>query len=300
MNYKVDVIIPTYKRADMLEKAIHSILNQTYHDVMVTVVDDNNPETEWRKKTSEIMKKYSDNPRVQYICHEKNKNGSAARNTGLKHTSGEFVCFLDDDDYFLENKIAKQVEYLLKNDTKDACFCDCIKNGKTISLANKSDFSYDILLSFPTPQTSGIMFRRCVVEELNGFDESYYRHQDYELLLRFYDRFSMGKVDELLYVRERSEVNNNPDGPKLEKLKKKLFDEFKYKLDRLEMIEPGYGKKVIVYNNINILKSYMKQRDIKNSLRILFIAMKSKPFLTFKVLMKSYRDHKIANRDYTV
>lgn len=290
----VDVIIPTYKRADMLEKAINSILNQTYRYVMVTVVDDNNPETEWRRKTSELMEKFANEKRVQYICHEKNKNGSAARNTGLKYTNGEFVCFLDDDDYFMEDKIEKQVKYLLENSDKDACFCDYIKNGKNICLANKKDFSHDILLGFLTPQTSGIMFRRKVIDELKGFDESYYRHQDYELLLRFYDRFSMGKIDEVLYVRERSEVDNNPNGFKLETLKKKMFEEFGYKLDMLEKNEPGYKRKVMVYNYIDIMKSYMKQKDVKNSLRILGVAMKNNMALTIKVLFKSFRAHKIA------
>lgn len=290
----VDVIIPTYKRADMLEKAINSILDQTYKDVMVTVVDDNDPETEWRKRTSKLMEKFLSEKRVQYICHEKNKNGSAARNTGLKYTNGEFVCFLDDDDYFMEDKIEKQMKYLLENSTKDACFCDYIKNGKNICLANKKDFSHDILLGFPTPQTSGIMFRRKVIDELKGFDESYYRHQDYELLLRFYDRFLMGKIDEVLYVRERSEVDNNPNGFKLEILKKKIFDEFGYKLDMLEKKEPGYKRKVMVYNYIDIMKSYMKQKDVKNSLRILGVAMKNNMALTIKVLFKSFRAHKIA------
>lgn len=290
----VDVIIPTYKRADMLEKAINSILNQTYRYVMVTVVDDNNPQTEWRKKTSELMEKFANEKRVQYICHKKNKNGSAARNTGLKYTNGEFVCFLDDDDYFIEDKIEKQVKYLLENSNKDACFCDYIKNGKNICLANKKDFSHDILLGFLTPQTSGIMFRRKVIDELKGFDESYYRHQDYELLLRFYDHFSMGKIDEVLYVRERSEVDNNPNGLKLETLKKKMFEEFGYKLDMLEKNEPGYKRKVMVYNYIDIMKSYMKQKDVKNSLRILGVAMKNNMTLTIKVLFKSFRAHKIA------
>lgn len=290
----VDVIIPTYKRADMLEKAINSILDQTYKDVMVTVVDDNDPETEWRKRTSKLMEKFLGEKRVQYICHEKNKNGSAARNTGLKYTNGEFVCFLDDDDYFMEDKIEKQMKYLLENSTKDACFCDYIKNGKNICLANKKDFSHDILLGFPTPQTSGIMFRRKVIDELKGFDESYYRHQDYEVLLRFYDRFLMGKIDEVLYVRERSEVDNNPNGFKLEILKKKMFDEFGYKLDMLEKKEPGYKRKVMVYNYIDIMKSYMKQKDVKNSLRILGVAMKNNMALTIKVLFKSFRAHKIA------
>ena len=290
----VDVIIPTYKRADMLEKAINSILDQTYKDVMVTVVDDNDPETEWRKRTSKLMEKFLSEKRVQYICHEKNKNGSAARNTGLKYTNGEFVCFLDDDDYFMEDKIEKQMKYLLENSTKDACFCDYIKNGKNICLANKKDFSHDILLGFPTPQTSGIMFRRKVIDELKGFDESYYRHQDYEVLLRFYDRFLMGKIDEVLYVRERSEVDNNPNGFKLEILKKKMFDEFGYKLDMLEKKEPAYKRKVMVYNYIDIMKSYMKQKDVKNSLRILGVAMKNNMALTIKVLFKSFRAHKIA------
>lgn len=290
----VDVIIPTYKRADMLEKSINSILDQTYKDVMVTVVDDNDPETEWRKRTSKLMEKFLSEKRVQYICHEKNKNGSAARNTGLKYTNGEFVCFLDDDDYFMEDKIEKQMKYLSENSTKDACFCDYIKNGKNICLANKKDFSHDILLGFPTPQTSGIMFRRKVIDELKGFDESYYRHQDYELLLRFYDRFLMGKIDEVLYVRERSEVDNNPNGFKLEILKKKMFDEFGYKLDMLEKKEPGYKRKVMVYNYIDIMKSYMKQKDVKNSLRILGVAMKNNMALTIKVLFKSFRAHKIA------
>ena len=290
----VDVIIPTYKRADMLEKAINSILDQTYKDVMVTVVDDNDPETEWRKRTSKLMEKFLSEKRVQYICHEKNKNGSAARNTGLKYTNGEFVCFLDDDDYFMEDKIEKQMKYLLENSTKDACFCDYIKNGKNICLANKKDFSHDILLGFPTPQTSGIMFRRKVIDELKGFDESYYRHQDYEVLLRFYDRFLMGKIDEVLYVRERSEVDNNPNGFKLEILKKKMFDEFGYKLDMLEKKEPGYKRKVMVYNYIDIMKSYMKQKDVKNSLRILGVKKKNNMALTIKVLFKSFRAHKIA------
>ena len=138
------------------------------------------------------------------------------------------------------------------------------------------------------------MFRRKVIDELKGFDESYYRHQDYELLLRFYDRFSMGKIDEVLYVRERSEVDNNPNGFKLEILKKKMFDEFGYKLDMLEKNEPGYKRKVMVYNYIDIMKSYMKQKDVKNSLRILGVAMKNNMALTIKVLFKSFRAHKIA------
>jgi len=292
MNYMVDVIIPTYKRSDMLERAVNSILEQTYKNVKVIVVDDNNPYTEWRRETKEIMKKYDNDTRVLYICHEKNKNGSAARNTGLKYGNGDFVCFLDDDDYFLKNKVEKQIKYLLKESTKDACYCDYIKNGKNIKLADKSDFTYDILLGLPTPQTSGIMFRRSVIDRLDGFDVTYYRHQDYELLLRFYDNFSMGKIDEVLYVRERSDIDNNPDGIKLEKLKKKFLSEFRYKLMKIEKKECGYINKVLVYNYIDVMKSYIKQKDFKNTLRILSKTFKINVSLTMNILMKNFLMHK--------
>ncbi|WP_281532031.1 glycosyltransferase family 2 protein [Anaerocolumna aminovalerica] len=288
MEQLVDIIIPTYKRADMLEKAIDSILNQSYRNVLVTVVDDNDPSSEWRSKTSSMMCKYGSNKRVQYICHEKNKNGSAARNTGLKHTNGDFVCFLDDDDYFLEDKVRLQVNYLLNNINMGACYCDYIKNGEEIHLNNQMDFSHDILLGLQTPQTSGIMFRREVINDLYGFDESYYRHQDYELLLRFYDKYLMGKVDEVLYVRERSTVDNNPNGFKLEKLKVKMLNQFDYKLKAIEERETGYYRQVIVYNYIDVMKSYMKQKSIKNSIRVLLIALSNDIALTIKLLYISF------------
>ena len=261
MGKTVDIIIPTYKRSEMLEEVINSVLNQTYKNVIITVVDDNNPDTEWRKKTSRIMDKFADDKRVNYICHDRNRNGSAARNTGFKHTNGEFVCFLDDDDIYLPDKVYKQVKYLVKNRTKGACFCDYKRNGKTVYIKNQKDFSRNILLGLGTPQTSGIMFRRVAIDKLNGFDESYLRHQDYEMLLRFYDYFSMGKVNEALYIRKKSDVDNRLNGRKLESLKRKFLSQFEYKMNMLECIEPGYKKKAIVYNYIMVMKSFFRIYD---------------------------------------
>lgn len=291
MGKTVDIIIPTYKRAEMLEEVINSVLNQTYKNVIITVVDDNNPDTEWRKKTSRIMDKFVDDKRVNYICHDRNRNGSAARNTGFKHTNGEFVCFLDDDDIYLADKVYKQVKYLVKNRTKDACFCDYKRNRETVYIKNKKDFSRNILLGLGTPQTSGIMFRRDALDKLNGFDESYLRHQDYELLLRFYDYFSMGKVNEALYIRKKSDVDNRLNGRKLESLKRKFLSQFEYKMNMLECIEPGYKKKAIVYNYIMVMKSYIKDKDIKSALRILIFMLKNDMFYTVKLVFGNFREY---------
>ena len=79
----VSVIIPTYKRADYLTRAIDSVLNQTYNNIEIIVVDDNNSNSTDRKNTESIMQKYNENSKIKYIKHSKNMNGSAARNTGV-------------------------------------------------------------------------------------------------------------------------------------------------------------------------------------------------------------------------
>ena len=77
-NPLVSVIIPTYNRPDNLSRAIDSVLNQTYDNIEVIIVDDNNPNTEARVRTEEFMSQYEKNSHIKYIKHEKNKNASAA------------------------------------------------------------------------------------------------------------------------------------------------------------------------------------------------------------------------------
>ena len=69
-NLKVSTIITTYRRADMLKRAIDSVLNQTYSNIEVIVVDDNDEKSEDRKNTEEIMTSYANNPKVKYIKHK--------------------------------------------------------------------------------------------------------------------------------------------------------------------------------------------------------------------------------------
>ena len=116
MNELVSIIIPTYKRNEKLKKAIESILKQTYQNIEIIVVDDNNPNTEYRKKNEILMQSYIKNSKVKYIKHEKNKNGAAARNTGINAANGKYIGFLDDDDEFLPTKIEKQVDVLEKKE----------------------------------------------------------------------------------------------------------------------------------------------------------------------------------------
>lgn len=95
----VSVVIPTYNRAHLVGRAIQSVLNQTYQDFEIIVVDDGSTDN-----TEEVVKSFND-PRIRYIRHDQNRGGSAARNTGIKMARGEYIAFQDSDDEWLPEKL---------------------------------------------------------------------------------------------------------------------------------------------------------------------------------------------------
>lgn len=105
----VSVIIPTYKRNDTLTNAIDSILKQTYTNLEIIVVDDNGEESPFRKQVEAIMRGYEADSRIRYVKNPKNLGGAGARNVGIEAAGGKYLAFLDDDDTYYPDKIAKQV-----------------------------------------------------------------------------------------------------------------------------------------------------------------------------------------------
>jgi glycosyltransferase involved in cell wall biosynthesis len=101
---KVSVIIPTYNRAHLLERAIKSVLNQTYQDFEIIVVDDGSTDN-----TEEAVKSFND-ARISYIRHENNKGEAAARNTGIKISKSPFIAFQDSDDESFPQRLEKQIK----------------------------------------------------------------------------------------------------------------------------------------------------------------------------------------------
>ena len=110
----VSVIVTSYNGSDSIARAIESVKKQTYKNIEILVVDDNGLGSEEQVKTEKIVSTFSD---VKYIAHEVNKNGSAARNTGAREAKGEFYCFLDDDDEFLEKRLSFRLPSLMSLET---------------------------------------------------------------------------------------------------------------------------------------------------------------------------------------
>lgn len=217
MSKLVSVIIPTYKRADTLSRAINSVLNQTYEHIEIIVVDDNSPDSTERKETELVMEGYIQNNEITYIKHPENRNGSAARNSGFRVSNGDYIMFLDDDDEFLPDKVKIQLECMENKDLSwGACYTRYIrmKNGK-VFLRSTEDREGDLLVeelkrNLFVAAGSNLMIRRSVFEDLNGFDESFKRNQDQEFLTRILLKYKLAYADTVgVIIHLHDNLNKN-------------------------------------------------------------------------------------------
>ncbi|MDA3781123.1 MAG: glycosyltransferase [Bacteroidales bacterium] len=193
----VSVIIPTYSRPTKLKDAIESVLNQTYKQLEIVVVDDNSPNTVGRNETANLISQFDD-PRILYICHDINRGANAARNTGIKESSGEYIAFLDDDDRYVSAKIEEQINAItcttLNFDQGIFIFTGAIRLGDPIYPVSKWMNVSDDKLFYPEQNlifsknyigsNSYIMVDRQSLIAVGAFDYSLPSCQDWDLFIR--------------------------------------------------------------------------------------------------------------------
>ena len=161
---KVSVIIPTYNGADFLGEAIQSVLDQTYPNFELFVVNDASSDN-----TEEVVKKFDD-PRLKYIAHETNSGVGQARYTGLQASTGEIIFLLDQDDYYHPEKIHSHIAFLENHPdvgfTYNARFelnssaktiRDLWRPPNNISLA-------DLVIGFPISPSGAVITRKWALE----------------------------------------------------------------------------------------------------------------------------------------
>ena len=214
----VSVIIPTYSRPDNIIRAIDSVLAQSYKYIEIIVVDDNGTGTPYQIETEKVLEYYIKNGIIQYLKHEVNKNGAAARNTGYHNSKGLYLTFLDDDDEMHPLKIEKQVDVLEKADRKFGMAytgCKTIKNNKVVRMlgAKKGgNLMQDMLLGeWGVGSGSNLLVRREAVDRVGGYDESFLRHQDVEFTLRLFRYYEIIGVDEILLTKYNDTKPRRPD-----------------------------------------------------------------------------------------
>lgn len=187
----VSVIIPSYNRADKILPAVESVLNQTYTDLELIIVDDGSGDN-----TKEVIESINDS-RIRYVYQE-NAGACAARNNGINQAKGEYIAFHDSDDIWHKDKLEKQMDALLKNDADIVC-CKLIKiysDGKTEFKPSKlrQGFMKPVTNLFGIG-TQTIVAKRKVFDEFS-FDTEFPCFQECELLYRAAKKFSLYCLDE--------------------------------------------------------------------------------------------------------
>lgn len=220
----VSVIIPTYKRSEMLGRAIQSVLNQSYREIEVIIVSDNEPDDEFTHEAQKVVESFRDE-RAHLITQPKHINGAAARNAGIREAKGEYIAFLDDDDYWEIKKVELQVKLIKSLDStyggvtcKNKHYCD----GKLVSALppiREKDLCKNVLLRLADLSTDAILLKRKCLDETGYFDEKLKRHQEVQLMTFFTAKYKVKLLDMYLVCVDSTKNENQPNPKAMEKVK---------------------------------------------------------------------------------
>jgi len=203
---KVSVIIPTYNRAKLVKRAILSVLNQTYKDFELVVVDDGSFDN-----TKDVLRSIND-LRLKTIFLDKNMGVSAARNIGINESTGEVIALLDSDDEWLEKKLETHLAFHIQgqfiiSQTEEVW----IRKGKRVNPKNihrkKAGWIFEPSLKLCLVSPSCVMFNRELIRQVGLFDENLAACEDYDMWLRVSLRYPVGLCPYPLVVRYGGRVD---------------------------------------------------------------------------------------------
>jgi glycosyltransferase involved in cell wall biosynthesis len=195
---KITVIIPTFNRDNFISKTIDSILNQTYKVNEIIIIDDGSSDN-----TKKFIEQYPLIHNIKYI-YQKNQGVSSARNLGIKFSNNEWIAFLDSDDIWCNDKIAKQKQFHENNLDILFSYTDelwkfnnkVIKQNKFQEKHENSKFIANIALC--KIGSSTVLLHKSIFEDIGVFDENLVACEDYDLWLRILRKYEVGLVNEKL------------------------------------------------------------------------------------------------------
>ena len=197
-NFFVSVIIPTYNRANFLKECMDSILEQSYQNFELIVVDDGSED-----RTQEILSSYK---RIKVISSE-NKGVSHARNLGIKNAKYDLIAFCDSDDLWQKDKLKIQIDFLRSHKNAVVCYTDeiWIRNGRRVNACKhhqkSSGWIFERSLHLCLVSPSSVMMKREFFEKIGNFDEAFYACEDYDLWLRASLAFPFYFIEEPLIIK---------------------------------------------------------------------------------------------------
>jgi glycosyltransferase involved in cell wall biosynthesis/ubiquinone/menaquinone biosynthesis C-methylase UbiE len=195
----VSVIIPTKDRPKMLSQAIQSVLDQTFTELEIIVVNDGGVDVQ------SVISRLNTRGNIIYKKHDRALERSAARNTGIRAARGKYIAYLDDDDNYYPNHIETLVKFLENSEYKIA-YTDSVmaqqekQNGEYVTVHRSVPYSLDfdndrILVSNCTPNLC-LMHEKSCLDEVGLFDETLSTHEDWDLIIRLSRKFDIAHIKE--------------------------------------------------------------------------------------------------------
>jgi glycosyltransferase involved in cell wall biosynthesis len=282
-NPLISIVVPTFNRASTVGYCLNSIFNQTYENIEIIVVDDCSTD-----KTIEVVKGYHD-PRIRCIALEKNLGAQAARNTGIKEATGDWIAFQDSDDEWLPDKLERQVAVLSKIAFNP--FTVIHSNAITFSykynvkriwhlpvIEGKNDNVYPLLLANPGPMFQSLLVSKSVLERINYLDENVpsYQEWDTSILLAKYCRF--------IHIQEPLFVYHLHNEDTISKDMKGDFLGYKYIIEKHEGdIKTYCGEKIWNQHLLSLLRKCLELGLMEE-----FESLIEKHLITDKLIKKAY------------
>jgi glycosyltransferase involved in cell wall biosynthesis len=206
---RVSVILPTYNRARLLPRAMRSVLNQSWRDLELIVVDDGSSDD-----TAAVVAAFDDS-RVRYLAPAGNLGDAGARNRGIAAARGEWLAFQDSDDEWLLHKLALQMQYALGPQAEWAAVAASVLRlaGRQIEYiawprtggnADVGEVEFAAFLYGMTAYLQGLVVRRDAVEALGGFDTRLRARSDFDFCLRLAQRYRVAAIIEPVAVSHES------------------------------------------------------------------------------------------------
>lgn len=201
----ISVIISCYNYGRFLKEAIESVLNQTYQDFEIIVVDDHSTD-----RTAEVMAEYINNPKISYIQHDAHVGQVWNKNSGIELAKGEFIAFLDADDAYYPRKLEKQVEILRQCPQYDVTYCMGNQFDETLTNIVRTPNIKNLKAGWVTEDlfincfTQGMTFmiRSRLLKEIGGFPSdanTFGLGSDWAMMLELSTRTPFFGLNEPLY-----------------------------------------------------------------------------------------------------
>ena len=203
MNAAISVVLPVHNRADVLGRAIHSVLDQTLKNFELVIVDDGSTD-----ESVAVARSFGD-PRIEIIELGKNRGGNVARNTGVRAAKAPLIAFLDSDDTYLPEKLAQVVTEFRDSPDLDLLVDSFVKvqpSGARVVRKNpvirdRELFRRALFTRILWKATPSISARKSAIERAGMFDETLRRLQDFDFLIRVSEVANCASTDEVLWVK---------------------------------------------------------------------------------------------------